>query len=254
VLSAEDYSWLSEGRKRQTLTARLLVRILPSLEGLNRKCSKVGNAPVLDNAAFPWVREIESEWRTIRAELDRLLSRKDELPSFQDILPDVGSVSSDRGWKSFMFSGMGVESHRNIGLCPETWRILKNTPGLSTAMFSIFEPGKYISPHRGIYNGVLRLHLGLIVPETSENVAIRVGSQVCHWEEGAALIFDDTYEHEAWNKSDRVRVVLFADFARPLRFPANIVNWLLLKLTAHSHFVREAQVNQRSWETNFYGN
>jgi aspartyl/asparaginyl beta-hydroxylase (cupin superfamily) len=47
----------------------------------------------------------------------------------------------------------------------QTWRIVQKTPGLKTAMFSIFEPGKRLPPHRGRYNGVLRLHLGLRVPE-----------------------------------------------------------------------------------------
>jgi aspartyl/asparaginyl beta-hydroxylase (cupin superfamily) len=31
------------------------------------------------------------------------------------------------------------------------------------------------------------LHLGLIVPEPRDQLAIRVGSEVCHWEEGKAL-------------------------------------------------------------------
>jgi beta-hydroxylase len=253
TLSAQEHSWLSEGRRKLRLTSRLLVRILPFVERLNRTFSKVPNVAVFDNTAFPWVPGIEREWRTIRAELDRVLSRKDELPGFQDILPDLASVTRDRGWKSFMLTGMGIRSTRSIGLCPETWRILQEIPGLSTAMFSIFEPGKQLQPHRGPYNGVLRLHLGLVVPDTSDDVAIRVGSQVCHWEEGAVLIFDDSYEHEAWNKSDRIRVVLFVDFARPLKFPANIVNSLLLKCAAHSLFVREGQDNQRRWELDFYG-
>ena len=247
------HGWLVKRPRMQRVTALTLVRILPFVEWLNRTFSKVPNVGVFDNSTFPWVREIEPQWRTIRAELDRLLARKDELPGLQDIFPDVASVTHDRGWKSFMLAGMGITS-KNVDLCPETWRILQGIPGLSMAMFSIFEPGKHLPAHRGPYNGVLRLHLGLIVPVTSDEVAIRVGSRICHWKEGAMLIFDDSYEHEAWNKSDLVRVVLFVDFIRPLRFPANIVNALLLKLCAFSIFVREAQDNQRRWEREFYGN
>lgn len=33
-----------------------------------------------------------------------------------------------------------------------------------------------IAPHRGPYNDVLRLHPGLIVPEVSERLAIRVAN------------------------------------------------------------------------------
>jgi hypothetical protein len=30
-----------------------------------------------------------------------------------------------------------------------------------------------------------------------------------------SLVFDDTTEHEAWNRSDSVRIVLIIDFAKP---------------------------------------
>ena len=86
-------------------------------------------------------------------------------------------------------------------------------------MFSILEPGKHLPPHRGPYNGVLRLHLGLIVPEPREQLGIRVEKEVYRWKEGEAVIFDDAYEHEAWNRTPHTRVVLFVDFVKPLRFP-----------------------------------
>ena len=85
---------------------------------------------------------------------------------------------------------------------------MQKIPGLTTAMFSIFEPGKHLPAHRGPYNGVLRLHLGLIVPEPNDKLAIRVDKQICHWQEGKALIFDDAYEHEAWNHSDKTRELI----------------------------------------------
>ena len=250
--AAKSHSWLSNGDRKQTLSARLIMRVLPLAERFNRAFSAVDVTPVFDNANFPWVPALEREWRTIRAELERVVARKNELPGFQDILPDVALISRDRGWKSFMLAGMGARSKRNIALCPQTWRAVQNIPGLSMAMFSIFEPGKRLWPHRGPYNGVLRLHLGLIVPDASDDVAIRVGPHVRHWEEGKVLIFDDSYEHEAWNNSDRLRVVLFVDFARPLRFPASAVNAILLKLAAFSAFVREGHKNHRQWEREFY--
>ena len=100
---------------------------------------------------------------------------------------------------------------------------------------------------------MLRLHLGLIVPEPHDQLGIRVETDVRHWEEGRVLIFDDAYEHEAWNRSDRVRVVLFVDFVKPLKFPANVVNWLVLNLAVFTPFIREGYDNQRKWEQRFYG-
>jgi beta-hydroxylase len=237
---------------RPSLTTRFFMSIVAMAERLNLRHSKVGNPPVYNNATFPWVAEIEREWQLIRAELEPVLARRQDLPNFHDISTDVQTISTDDRWKTFFLAGYGLTSEQNIKRCPETWRIVQKIPGLKTAMFSIFEPGKHLPAHRGPYNGVLRLHLGLIVPGPQDKIAIRVENQVCHWEEGKALVFDDAYEHEAWNHTDKVRVVLFVDFVKPLRFPARLVNWLLLNLAVFTPFIREGLDNHKSWEKRFY--
>jgi beta-hydroxylase len=232
----------------------MLMAVVAWAERLNLDYARLGNPPVYDGDAFPWAGEIEREWPLIRAELDRLLKRKNELPGFHEIASDVRSISADRNWKTFLICGYGIKSDAAIRACPETWRIVQNIPGLKTAMFSIFEPGKHLPAHRGPYNGVLRFHLGLIVPKSGpDEIAIRVADRVCHWKEGKALIFDDAYEHEAWNHSDRVRVVLFVDFVKPLRFPASLVNWLILNIAVFTPFVREGYAAQKKWEKLFFG-
>ena len=243
---------IAPAQKRSSPFVRLLLALVKAAERLNLRYSKVGNPSVYDNAVFPWAAEVESEWRTIRKELEGVLTRKDELPDFHDIAADVASISKDAGWKTFLLMGYGVKSERNIALCPGTWRIVQKIPGLKTAMFSIFEPGKHLPAHRGPYNGLLRLHLGLIVPEPRDQVAIRVENRICHWEEGRAIVFDDAYEHEAWNKTDKMRVVLFVDFVKPLRFPANIVNWLILNVAAFTPYIQEGHEKHRQWERSFY--
>lgn len=237
---------------RPSAVTRFLMGVVAWAERLNLRYSKVGNPPVYDKAVFPWVAGIEKDWRAIRAELERVLVRQAELPSFQDITADVKTITQDTGWKTFLLAGYGLKSQNAIRQCPETWRVLQKVPGLKTAMFSIFEPGKHLPAHRGPYNGVLRLHLALIVPEPREKLAIRVDRQVCHWVEGEALIFDDAFEHEAWNHSDATRVVLFVDFVKPLRFPAKLVNWLLLNIAVFTPFIREGVDNYKKWEKRFY--
>jgi beta-hydroxylase len=240
------------GMQRPELGARIFMACLRWAERLNLKFSKLGNPCVYDNAVFPWAIEIEREWRAIRAELDAVMTRRDELPGFHELVSDVASISQDRGWKTFLLTGYGVRSERNIAQCPQTWRIVEKIPGLLTAVFSILEPGKHLPPHRGPYNGVLRLHLGLIVPEPREQLAIRVDRQICHWDEGKVLIFDDAYDHESWNRTDQTRVVLFVDFVKPLRFPANLVNWLILRIALLTPFVTEVMERERDWEKRFY--
>jgi beta-hydroxylase len=238
--------------ERPSLVTRAFMRVVAFVERLNLKYSKVGNPPIYDNAVFPWTRQIEREWRAIRAELDRVLTRKNDLPGFHELATDVATISQDRGWKTFLLCGYGFRSDNNIKLCPETWRICQNIPGLITVMFSILEPGKHLPPHRGPYNGVLRLHLGLIVPEPREQLGIRVENDVYRWKEGEAVVFDDAFEHEAWNRTPHTRVVLFVDFRKPLRFPANFFNWLLLHLAMFTPFIREGLDNQKAWEKRFY--
>ena len=237
---------------RPSLVTRFFMSIVAWAEQLNLALSKVGNPSIYDNKVFPWARSIENEWRAIRAELDHVLTRKEELPAFHELASDVETISRDRGWKSFLLAGYGFRSANNIKLCPETWRICQNIPGLITVMYSILEPGKHLPPHRGPYNGVLRLHLGLIVPEPREQLGIRVEHDVYRWREGEAVIFDDAYEHEAWNYTPHTRVVLFVDFRKPLRFPANVINWLLLHLAMFTPFIREGMDNQKAWEKKFY--
>ena len=237
---------------RPSRITRVFMTIVAFAERLNVACSKVGNPPIYDNAVFPWAKEVEREWPAIRAELDRVLTRKDDLPGFHELSTDVTTISQDKGWKTFFLSGYGFKSTTNIRTCPDTWRICQKIPGLITVMYSILEPGKHLPAHRGPYNGVLRLHLGLIVPAPREQLGIRVGKDVYRWKEGEAVIFDDAYEHEAWNRTPQTRVVLFVDFRKPLRFPANVLNWLLLSLAVFTPFIREGMDNQAAWEKRFY--
>lgn len=237
---------------RPGLLAAATMRIVGWAELLNRRFSKVGDVAVHQNRFFPWSEELERDWYGIRAELDHVLKRQNELPAFQDILADVGELTADRAWKTFLFAGYGVRSERNIAGCPRTWQAIQKIPGMKSAMFSIFEPGKHLPPHRGPYNGVLRLHLGLIVPAERDKLGIRIGGRVCRWIEGEVMIFDDAFEHEAWNHTEQTRVVLFVDFVKPLRFPANLVNWLVLNLAVFSPYIRDGVNNHRQWEQRFY--
>jgi aspartyl/asparaginyl beta-hydroxylase (cupin superfamily) len=237
---------------RPSLVTRAFMRVVAFAERLNVALSKVGNPPIYDKAVFPWAAQVEAAFPAIRAELERVLTRKDDLPGFHEISSDVVTISQDSGWKTFLLAGYGFKSDANIALCPQTWAACQAIPGLITVMFSILEPGKHLPPHRGPYNGVLRLHLGLIVPEPREDLGIRVENEVYRWRDGEAVIFDDAFEHEAWNRTPHTRVVLFVDFRKPLRFPANLLNSLLLNLAVFTPFIREGMDNQKAWEKRFY--
>ncbi len=211
--------------------------------------SQVGNPTFFSNDLFPWAKDLEVGAPKMREELGSVLQNLDRIPNFQDISTDQKHLSDDDDWKTYFFYAFGFRADRNCDQCPETARLIESVPGMQTAFFSILAPGKHLPDHRGAFKGVIRYHLGLIVPEPKEVCRIRVGEDIRYWEEGKSLIFDDTYRHEVWNDTDGTRVVLFMDVVRPLRFPANLFNGLLIGLIRHSPFVKDGIANYRAWET-----
>jgi len=140
------------------------------------RLSRHGDPHIYDTKLFPWAAEVEREWRLIRKELDAVMTFRDQMPSFQDILKEVGAIQSDNQWKTFFLAGIGMDCGQNAQRCQETMRLLGKIPGMTTAFFSILSPGKHIPAHRGAWNGILRFHLGLMVPEPRERVRIRIGN------------------------------------------------------------------------------
>ena len=210
--------------------------------------SVYGDKTFFDNEDFPWTKNLEANWHLIRAELDEVLKEREILPHFYEISRDQYKLSKDDLWKTYFLYGFGYKSEANCAKCPETTRLMEQIPGMKTAMFSILQPGKHIPPHRGPYKGVLRCHLGLIVPEPKEKIRIRVGDDIRSWEEGKVMVFDDTFEHEVWHEGNSQRVVLFIDFVRPFRQPVKAINQAMIKVIQWSPFVQNGKKNQEEWE------
>ncbi len=170
--------------------------LIRTVDGFLGRSSKVGDRPIFDSSLFPWTRVIEDNWQKMRAELDAVLEDPDSVPPFQEISKDQQHLTSDDRWKTFFFYAYGFRAEKNCQRCPETARLLNSIPGMTTAFFSILAPGKHLPDHRGTFKGVLRYHIGLLVPQEKENCKIRVDKEFRHWEEGQSLIFDDTFRHE----------------------------------------------------------
>ena len=121
-------------------------------------------------------------------------------------------------WNGFYFWRHGERRDANHALCPRTSAALEALPlvrirgNAPEVMFSVLTPGTHILPHRGVTNTRVVCHLPLVVPE---DCALVVGGESRAWREGEAVAFDDTYEHEAWNRGSRTRVVLIIDVWNP---------------------------------------
>lgn len=197
-----------------------------------------------DPALFPHTQMLEANWQTIRNELDGLISS--EFLSWPE-----HSIYGDRGWDTFGLYAFGQRQDDGCRRCPETADIVRKIPGLMMAGFSRLAPGAHIRPHRG-YEGyagyVLRMHLALRVPESC---GLRVAGETRAWEEGRSLVFDDSFEHEAWNRSERPRTVLLLDFLNPLRKRPLILNPKftpeLIRFIEAEHLPRQRLIQRMSW-------
>jgi beta-hydroxylase len=169
-----------------------------------------------DAAQFPFIGELERNWRMIRDEMVALRSA-----GF--IAWPEKSLYGETGWSTFGLYAFGQKQAANCALCPRTTELVEAIPGLAMAGFSRLWPGTHIKPHVGYdeYSRyVLRLHLGL---ETNRECAIRVADEMRSWQEGKTLIFCDAVEHEAWNRGTTTRTVLLLDFKNP-RYRFRVLN------------------------------
>jgi ornithine lipid ester-linked acyl 2-hydroxylase len=240
--------------RRRELVVHYAKLLLKAANKYFAKQSLVPTGPVLDTAVFPWVAELERNWEAIRSEALRVLEDRESLPFFQDISPDQGRISPDDKWRTFFFRGFGSPSEPNCEACPQTASLLEQVPGLETAFFSILAPGKVIPVHTGrITKGLVRGHLGIVIPTAAAECFMDVGDVRCTWSEGKVLLFDDTYPHGVSNMTDQERVVLLFDFHRPMRWPGRLFRTLVFWAGRRTAYVQDALRNEARWTRNYYG-
>ncbi|MBL8269680.1 aspartyl/asparaginyl beta-hydroxylase domain-containing protein [Steroidobacter sp.] len=179
-------------------------------------------APYLPRSLFPWIEALEAQTDAIRQELLQLLpsaAGRERVFTTEAIeQQNLRGLQSPPSWNGYYFYRHAQRRADNCAVCPATAKALDLLP-LShvrdhgpEVLFSVFTAGTHLLPHRGVTNTRLVGHLPLLVPP---DCALKVGDEVHEWQEGRAVIFDDTYEHEAWNRSDRTRVVLIFDIWNP---------------------------------------
>lgn len=238
-------------KRKHSLVKRTGKRLMRVMSGIIGRQSLVGDEPVLDNRQFPYLQPLVDEWRTIRAEVQGILKHREAVPTFQEVSHDQKRIAKDDNWRTFILYGFGEKAERNCRQAPVTTRLLEQVPNLQTAWFSILAPGYHIPAHRGVSKGILRAHLGLIIPRDRERCRMRVDDRICVWQEGEVLVFDDSYEHEVWNDTDEERVILLFDFDRPMRFWGRLLNRAFvgaLKLTA---YYQEPKRRMQTFEERF---
>ncbi len=177
-----------------------------------------------DRSHCPWIMAIEAHTDVIRAEALAILTNGGEA-----IRPYVrmeaggpetkwSRLDGSFDWSACFLWEYGVRNEAVCDLCPETVAALAGLPQnhirgkAPSAFFSVLKPGAHIPAHTGVTNTRATVHLPLVVPD---GCTFRVGGETREWRVGEAFAFDDTIEHEAWNRSDEIRIVLIFDVWNP---------------------------------------
>lgn len=174
---------------------------------------------------FAWLGTLEAATEAIASEaVAALADNRAGFRPYVDFPPGTpvdqwGALNHSSAWSVYPLWHDGAPLADHLAKCPQTAAVLRqlplcDVPGYAPgAFFSVLQPHTHLPPHTGTTNTRSIVHLPLVVPE---GCRFRVGAQTRPWRKGAAWVFDDSIEHEAWNDSDQVRIILIFDIWNPL--------------------------------------
>lgn len=181
---------------------------------------RIATPATLDAAHyFPNAERFTDRWLDIRREALAVASTLDQVPRFHEIMPTQTDISANDGrdWRMFIMKAYGVTLEKNLQRCPTVAALLEETPEVVSATFSFLAPGKHIPEHRGPFRAILRFHLMLSMPRDDNGIpacVMNIDGVPYRLGDGESLLWDDTYRHEVWNRSDHVRIALLLDVWR----------------------------------------
>ena len=214
-----------------------------------------------DLGEYPELAVLAQNYAVIRSECEALVDGSVHMPGMEELTSYTSGGIHQIAWKTFMFKS-GDFIAENCAMAPKTAALLETIPGVYTAFFSVLEPNQHIKAHWGYWKGFVRYHLGVIIPNDNANnkcwIRINPDAQAAggdksqieqgekyYWHNGQAVLFDDTFLHEAANESDQVRVVLFLDVARKMPWPLRLLNRLFLEIAHQTDAVKQVRENAK---------
>lgn len=177
--------------------------------------------PIFDPKQFSWSQNFRNNWKKIREEFLNY-SQHYVIPKHHQINKMVASCDNDSKWKTLYLRIFNKNTDIS-NFFPLTMKLIESCP-CTLAQFSVLEPHSKLKSHVGIYKGVIRYHLGLVVPKEWHKCFIQVNDTVLHWSEGSDIMFDDMYPHHVENNTNESRIVLFLDIKR--KFNNIFLDWL----------------------------
>ncbi len=168
---------------------------------------------------FPNAKRFTDRWADIRDEALAVADTLGKVPRFHDVMPAQADISANDGrdWRVFIMKAYGVTQEKNLRRVPTVAAILDEAPEVMSATLSFLAPGKHIPEHRGPFRAILRFHLMLSMPCDDSGIPVcvmNIDGVPYRLGDGESLLWDDTYRHEVWNRSDQVRIALLLDVWR----------------------------------------
>jgi aspartate beta-hydroxylase len=146
---------------------------------------------------FPKAKHFSERWTDIRREALAVAGMLNQVPRFHDIMPAQADISANDGrdWRVFIMKAYGVTVQENLRRCPTVAALLDEAPEVPACEMNI------------------------------DGVPYRLG-------DGESLLWDDTYPHEVWNRSDQVRIALLLDvWRRDMPFDIALLSQAILLAT-----------------------
>lgn len=231
---------------RPSMLVRVGKRARPGINKILARHSTVGDRAVFDERQFSFTSLLEDRAEVIAQEANSILAERERIHPVAEVSPDHERIAKDKRWKSFFMLGYGYRFDHNCARCPETTKTLEQIPDLNSGFFSILEAGANIPAHRGVTKAILTCHLGLQIPQSQSNCGMKVADQICNWQTGKTLVFDDTFQHEVWNCTHEDRVILLLQFRRPMDWQGRLIGSLFLQGVRASSFVQDGRKNMVS--------
>ena len=228
---------------------RLMVPIMRAiLSMVNATIRRLSPDPTFfEPADFPWTPEVEAAYPDIRRECLEVIADLNKVPNLDELSEGSTKLAQGDEWKGFLLMAFGRPAPRNAARCPKTVAAMKQIPGINTVAFSVLGPRVHLPRHTGEFAGILRYHMGVVIPP-GPDCRIGVDDEIRTWSEGGSMIFDDTHPHEVWNDTDQIRVVLLADFVRPGFWPIRMGIRLLIKLVSMTTYTSDVIRNAEEWK------
>jgi aspartyl/asparaginyl beta-hydroxylase (cupin superfamily) len=176
-----------------------------------------------DTNIFPWCEQLELNYPDIRQEiLEGMNVAADGKPYLRNSHrldgPQWEALVNKMSWASIHLYSRGKANQGVIDKFPKTLKALAQLPlaitngNPSEVFISVLAPRTRIPEHFGVSSAIVTAHLPIEVPE---GCGLKVHKETRVPEAGKLMVFDDTWEHSAWNNSDQPRVVLIFELWHP---------------------------------------